>query len=114
MSPPIADGSKTPSHDRQAHHLPRVLSLDRVQLDLGVTLRAIVLTTIPDSTSQKFLVFGTLGREDADAEGRYATVFLDFLPLQNRKCTDKDMERWYARPQEDKQCLLGHKVGPSS
>lgn len=84
---------------------------DRVKLDLGVTLRAIVLTTIPDSTSQKFLVFGTLARGDVDAEGRYATVFLDFLPLQNRKCTDKDMERWYARPQEDKQCLLGHKVG---
>lgn len=82
----------------------------RIKLDLGVTVRAIVLTTIPDSTSQKFLLLGTLARGDADSDGRHATVFLDFAPLQNKKCTDRDMEKWYARPESGNSCLLGHKV----
>lgn len=78
-------------------------------LDIGVTLRAIVLTTIPDSTSQKFLLFGSLSRSDTTQEGRNAVVFLDFLPLQERKCEENDMERWYAKSPSDDHCLLGHK-----
>ena len=33
------------------------------KFDFGVTLRAKLLTTIPDSTSQKFLLLGTLTRK---------------------------------------------------
>lgn len=37
-------------------------------------------------------------------------IYLDFAPLQHRKCTDDDFERWYARSEEGKECLMGHKV----
>ena len=83
----------------------------RKQLDLGVTVRTIVLTTIPDSTSQKFLLLGTSPRTKGGDGGRHALVFLDFAPLQTRQCKDNDFERWYARGAEGKECLMGHKVG---
>ncbi|WVQ82331.1 hypothetical protein IAT38_004459 [Cryptococcus sp. DSM 104549] len=79
------------------------------QLDLGVTVRGLVLTTIPDSTSQKFLLLGTLPRKDSGNGGRHAIIFLDFAPLQQRMCNDKDFERWYARSADGKECLMGHK-----
>ncbi|KAJ9111054.1 hypothetical protein QFC19_001252 [Naganishia cerealis] len=96
-------------------------------LDLGVTLRALLLTTVPDSTSQKFLLLGTLARGDAvaveglaeepqvEGTGRHAIVFLDFAPLQQRKCKESDFEQWYVRaPATDdnntgRECVLGHK-----
>lgn len=99
---------------------PGKLSLDdesklkltrRNKLDLGVTVRTIVLTTIPDSTSQKFLLLGTSPRGKGGNGGRHAMVFLDFAPLQTRQCKDDDFERWYARSGEGKECLMGHKVG---
>ncbi|OCF42192.1 signal sequence binding protein [Kwoniella heveanensis CBS 569] len=79
------------------------------QLDLGVTVRGLVLTTIPDSTSQKFLLIGTLPRKDAGNDGRHAMIFLDFAPLQTRQCTESDFEQWYARSEDGKECLMGHK-----
>lgn len=79
------------------------------RLELGVTLRALLLTTVPDSTSQKFMVLGTLGRGDASDQGRHAVVYLDFAPLQERKCGDKDVEQWYVRPPTGRDCVLGHK-----
>lgn len=78
------------------------------QLDLGVSVRAVLLTTVPDSTSQKFLLLGSLPRRDSSG-GRFAMVFLDFAPLQHRQCKDSDFEQWYARQSEDKECLMGHK-----
>ncbi|KAJ9098981.1 hypothetical protein QFC20_005799 [Naganishia adeliensis] len=79
------------------------------RLNLGVTLRALLLTTVPDSTSQKFMILGTLGRGDASDEGRHAVVYLDFAPLQQRKCGEKDLEHWYVRPPTGRDCVLGHK-----
>ncbi|CDZ97982.1 Sortilin and related receptors [Phaffia rhodozyma] len=76
--------------------------------DFGVTIKPILLTTVPDSTSQKFLLLGTLSRADAGNNARHALVFLDFADMRKRKCTDKDFEKWYARP-EDQECLMGHK-----
>jgi hypothetical protein len=87
---------------------------DREKLSMGVTIRALLLTTIPDSTSQKFIVLGTLSRGDATADGRYATVFLDFAPVRNKKCAEGDFEKWYARSEQGKQCLMGHKVSAAS
>ena len=79
------------------------------ELDLGVTVRAIVLTTVPDSTSQKFLLLGSSPRGKGGDGGRHALIFLDFAPLQQRQCTEKDFERWYARSADGKECLMGHK-----
>mgnify|MGYP002718847198 CR=1 FL=1 len=76
-----------------------------------MTVRGIVLTTIPDSTSQKFLLIGTSPRGKGGDGGRHALIFLDFAPLQTRQCQDKDFEKWYARGAEGKECLMGHKVG---
>ncbi|KAL7422736.1 vacuolar protein sorting/targeting protein PEP1 [Cryptotrichosporon argae] len=78
------------------------------ELALGTTVRVLLLTTIPDSTSQKFLLLGTSPRRESDG-GRHAIVFLDFAPLQHRQCTDRDFERWYARSSEGEECLMGHK-----
>ncbi|GAA5980381.1 hypothetical protein JCM11641_001783 [Rhodosporidiobolus odoratus] len=82
--------------------------------DLGVHLRARLLTTVPDSTSLKFLLLGTLTHKSKDkgSKGeRHVVVHIDFEKLGKRKCNEKgDMERWYARKiggRED--CLMGHK-----
>ncbi|KAJ9094955.1 hypothetical protein QFC21_005747 [Naganishia friedmannii] len=85
-------------------------------LDMGVTIRALLLTTVPDSTSQKFMLLGTLARGEpgGEGEGRHAIVFLDFADLQSRKCGGADFEKWYVRaPATDhdngRECVLGHK-----
>ncbi|KAH9941948.1 Oligoxyloglucan reducing end-specific cellobiohydrolase [Amylocystis lapponica] len=75
----------------------------------GVKLRARVLTTVPDSTSQKFMIVGQIAKKDQVAgKGRYAVVFLDFAPMRTRKCTDDDFERFYVRSMNH-ECLMGHK-----
>ncbi|WVO13483.1 hypothetical protein L204_101103 [Cryptococcus depauperatus] len=79
------------------------------KLELGITVRGLVLTTIPDSTSQKFLLLGTLPRKESGHGGRHAMVFIDFASLQTRQCTDSDFERWYARSGDGHECLMGHK-----
>ncbi|KAF8264511.1 Oligoxyloglucan reducing end-specific cellobiohydrolase [Lactarius quietus] len=78
-------------------------------LQLGVRLRARALSTVQDSTSQKFLLLGQLSRQDATDEGRVAAIFLDFAPLGRPKCGDDDFERWYARTAKNKECLMGHR-----
>ncbi|KAF8600483.1 signal sequence binding protein [Ceratobasidium sp. AG-I] len=79
------------------------------ELALGVTVRAQVLTTIPDSTSLKFILLGTLSRSDQGSGGRQAIVHLDFEPARGRKCESGDFEKWYARSIKGKECLMGHK-----
>jgi hypothetical protein len=78
--------------------------------NFGISLRARVLTTVSDSTSQKFLLLGQLSRKDQTEDGRYVVVQLDFSPTRSRKCEDDDFERWYARTARSKECLMGHKV----
>jgi hypothetical protein len=75
-----------------------------------VNLRARMLTTVPDSTSLKFILLGTLSREDQTSGGRHAVVHLDFEPVKGRKCESGDFEKWYARTVKGKECLMGHKV----
>uniref|UniRef100_A0A0W0FD49 VPS10 domain-containing protein n=1 Tax=Moniliophthora roreri TaxID=221103 RepID=A0A0W0FD49_MONRR len=76
----------------------------------GVKLRARALVTLPDSTSQKFILVGQVSRKDqTNNVGRFVTVFLDFADTRGRKCGDSDYEKWYARPR-DKECLMGHKA----
>ncbi|QRV73806.1 vacuolar protein sorting-associated protein [Ceratobasidium sp. AG-Ba] len=78
-------------------------------LDLGVTIRARILTTVPDSTSLKFIIIGTLSRKDQGSGARNAVVHLDFEPAKGRKCENGDLEKWYARTVKGKECLMGHK-----
>lgn len=81
---------------------------------MDVKVRAKLLTGVPDATSQKFLLLGTLGKKEkggSEDEGRQVVVQLDFKEMGRRKCGEADFEKWYARKikgQED--CLMGHKV----
>jgi hypothetical protein len=69
-----------------------------------------VLLTIPDSTSQKFILLGQISRKDQQTGmGRYAAVFLDFAPTRSRQCGENDFEKWYARSSAS-ECIMGHKV----
>ncbi|GAA5934219.1 hypothetical protein JCM1841_004702 [Sporobolomyces salmonicolor] len=83
------------------------------EFDLGVKLRARLLTTVPDSTSLKFILLGTLTRKSKDkgSQGeRHVVVHMDFETLGKRKCSEGDMEKWYARTLGGKpDCLMGHK-----
>lgn len=90
--------------------------------DLGEDIRPIFLTTLPDSTSQKFTL---VGRKE---NGEHLLFAINFEGIRTRKCKlDKnddggDFEKWYARYDdegtlpfhavliEDKpDCLMGHK-----
>ena len=86
-------------------------SLPRKSYKFGVNLRARILTTVSDSTSQKFVLVGQLDKREQKSEGRFATVFLDFANTRPRQCGDGDFEDWYARRAEGKDCLMGHRVG---
>ncbi|GAA5949701.1 hypothetical protein JCM10213_001361 [Rhodosporidiobolus nylandii] len=83
------------------------------EIDLGVTLRARLLTQVPDSTSLSFMLLGTLTKKSKDkgSKGeRHVIIHIDFAALGKRKCGEGDMEKWYARTlggQPD--CLMGHK-----
>ncbi|KAK0452799.1 vacuolar protein sorting/targeting protein 10, partial [Desarmillaria tabescens] len=79
------------------------------EYNFGVRLRARALTTVPDSTSQKFLLVGQVARKDqSQSIGRFVVVFLDFANTRLRKCEAGDFEEWYARPAQS-ECLMGHK-----
>ena len=68
------------------------------------------LTTLPDSTSQKFILFGQINKRDQkNDQGPVATVFLDFANTRPRACEDDDFEIWHARSSTH-QCLMGRKV----
>ena len=84
--------------------------LYRRKYDLSVKLRSRLLTTIPDSTSQKFVLIGSLSRKDAKPEGKHVVVFLDFAGMRDRQCQDGDFEKWYARGRGGHECIMGHKV----
>ena len=94
-------------------YAPNLIPNNRKKYTLHSTVRARLLTTIPDSTSRKFILLGTYPR---GAKGQHAIIFLDFANEETggskiRQCDkDKDMEKWYARPQNGKECLMGHKV----
>ncbi|EFR02203.1 vacuolar protein sorting/targeting protein PEP1 [Nannizzia gypsea CBS 118893] len=65
---------------------------------------AIWLTTTPDSTSLQFLLI-------AQGKGKSYAMSIDFSNVHERKCEEKDFERWPARLDEkgEPDCLMGHK-----
>ncbi|KAI0653007.1 Oligoxyloglucan reducing end-specific cellobiohydrolase [Cubamyces menziesii] len=76
--------------------------------DFGTPMRARILTTVSDSTSQKFLLVGQIPKRAQKDKGRFAVVFLDFKTLDRRQCGDSDFETWFARSSTH-ECLMGHK-----
>ncbi|THU94129.1 vacuolar protein sorting/targeting protein 10 [Dendrothele bispora CBS 962.96] len=78
---------------------------------LPVRVRAKALVTLPDSTSQKFLLSAQVPRQDQSNDiGRYVIIYLDFADTRTRKCEESDFEKWYARAgNSDSECLMGHK-----
>ena len=85
--------------------------LYRQSYNIGVKLRAHALMTLPDSTSQKFVLLGEVSRQDQTRDIKpVVAVFLDFSKTRTKKCEESDYERWYARP-ADTECLMGRKVG---
>ena len=67
-----------------------------------------LLTTIPDSTSLKFILLGTVG---GGSNTQYFIYSLDFSGLHERECKDSDFDYWWARYDENGEpsCLMGHK-----
>lgn len=77
---------------------------------MGVDIRARALLTLPDSTSQKFLLLGQVPRKEQTKEIKGVVLFsLDFTPTRQKKCEEDDFERWNAR-KGDSECIMGHKV----
>lgn len=76
-------------------------------IDLGYDIRARELTTTPDSTSLKFLLYGVKVKEGGGR--KFVTVHLDFAEMHERECTEKDFEEWHARVDENNQpiCVMG-------
>lgn len=64
------------------------------RLSLGVNIRARGLSSIQDSTSQKFVLLAQVSREESTPEGRYVSFFLDFASMGRRKCDENDF-KWY-------------------
>ena len=87
-----------------------IRGLHRRKYTLSVKLRARLLTTIPDSTSQKFVLIGSLSRKDTTPDGKHVIVFLDFADMRDRQCDEGDFEKWYARGKGGHECIMGHKV----
>jgi hypothetical protein len=81
---------------------------DWISVDLGFDIQPLQLTTTKDSTSLKFLLEGI--NDDPGNPTSYI-VSLDFDDLHEGKCKDSDMEKWYARVDDngDATCLMGHK-----
>ncbi|KAG8759479.1 vacuolar protein sorting/targeting protein PEP1 [Serendipita sp. 396] len=79
------------------------------KLDLGIRVRAMLLTTIPDSTSQSFILLGALSRKDQTSDKKFAVIHIDFSRMRTRKCTTDDLEKWYARSGSGHDCIMGHK-----
>lgn len=74
----------------------------------GLKIRPWVLTTTPDSTSLKFILTGQIG---TDMDSKFKVIAIDFEGLHERTCTKDDMEKWWARVENDSDkptCLMGH------
>ncbi|KAK5002869.1 vacuolar protein sorting/targeting protein PEP1, partial [Cryomyces antarcticus] len=70
-------------------------------------VRAQMLTTVPDSTSLKFILLATRG---AGSKLEHHVYSFNFEGLHERKCKESDFEKWSARINADGKpsCLMGH------
>ncbi|KAG1846680.1 Oligoxyloglucan reducing end-specific cellobiohydrolase [Suillus tomentosus] len=78
--------------------------------NIEIQFRAKGLTTVSDSTSQKFLLLGQVVRQSSQSnEGRNAAIYLDFAALGRPQCGPNDKESWYARANTKSECIMGAK-----
>ncbi|KAK5556632.1 vacuolar protein sorting/targeting protein PEP1 [Exophiala xenobiotica] len=78
------------------------------EADLGEKIRAKFITTVPDSTTLKFLLMGSRG---SGSKTEWFMFKIDFEGLHERACKSSDFERWPARVDDDGKpsCMMGHK-----
>ncbi|KAF2636353.1 vacuolar protein sorting/targeting protein 10 [Massarina eburnea CBS 473.64] len=78
------------------------------EIKLDYKIRARELTTVPDSTSLKFILYGLKAEKGSK---KHIAIHLDFSEMHERKCGEKDFETWAARKDEkgDPMCVMGHK-----
>jgi photosystem II stability/assembly factor-like uncharacterized protein len=76
-------------------------------LGIDKKIKPVGLTTMPDSTSLKFLLIATKGK--GSGLEHYAYSF-DFSGLHEDKCKKKDFEQWFARVDDkgEPTCIMGH------
>lgn len=82
-------------------------SWKKIKLDFKI--RARELTTTPDSTSLKFILYGTTSKKGGGRQ--YTTVHIDFAGLHEDKCKGDDFETWHARVDDkgNDVCVMGQK-----
>jgi hypothetical protein len=80
---------------------------DWTKADLPEKIRAQLLTTVPDSTSLKFLL---MGKQGSGSKATWYVFMIDFEGLHERTCKDDDFVQWPARVDEngDPTCVMGH------
>ena len=80
---------------------------DWTKADLPEKIRAQLLTTVPDSTSLKFLL---TGKQGSGSKASWYIFMIDFAGLRERTCEEKDFYNWPARVDEDgnPSCVMGH------
>lgn len=100
----IADQASTKSI---SYSLNRGHNWTEVEID-DHEIRAAFLTTVPDSTSLKFILEAT--RREDDGIGFYL-YSIDFNGIYKDKCGDSHFEEWDARRNEEGKpdCLMGQK-----
>ncbi|KAF1842661.1 vacuolar protein sorting/targeting protein 10 [Cucurbitaria berberidis CBS 394.84] len=80
------------------------------KIKLDYKIRARELTTLPDSTSLKFMLYAAKKKDGGGRE--HVIIHLDFTDLHMRTCEEKDFDaKWPVRKEEDGQpsCIMGHK-----
>ena len=78
------------------------------EIDKGDQVSVAYLTTVPDSTSLKFILQAT--KREKDGNLGFYIYSIDFNGIYDDKCKDDDFEEWYARlDQGEPDCLMGHK-----
>lgn len=80
------------------------------KIKLDYKIRARELTTLPDATSLKFMLYASKKKDGGGRE--HVIIHLDFNEMHGRKCGDKDFdEKWSVRSEEDGKpsCVMGHK-----
>ncbi|KAF2733241.1 vacuolar protein sorting/targeting protein 10 [Polyplosphaeria fusca] len=80
---------------------------DSKKLDAQIRFRE--LTTVPDSTSLKFIGFGAKVKEGGGRE--WVVVHIDFSEMHEDTCGKDDFEDWPVRKEADgtASCVMGHK-----
>ena len=80
---------------------------DKFELDEDDKIQPLALTTVPHSTSLKFIVTALRGRGQ---DSEYYVYSLNFKDLHEDTCGKKDFEEWYARVDEkgEPSCIMGH------